>query len=351
MELIIPSISFNSSNIINLDKNVIIFGKNSIDKSNFLNIIKNGFLGKDKKVLLNGKIIDSKDYNVICIDEETDFTTEFKFTKNNILKQMIYDDVISKINEEKIVQYTNEIFDAIDDKINLLLERKINKKSDNNISFQIEVPNVNSIIDKFTNIYIDNILLDNADVTKSMKRKLLYQLSFWETENKNDKINIVIIDNFDVYLSSNEIIDVLNKITKLSNDRCHFILTSCNNIFEYLPINFFQIYKFTNKIIPFNRIDEGIKNYIIKKEYSKIKNDITYEDYYEKNEQYILNSDIDLIRDKAINKYSYIIGKILNCASIKFVNDRPKTISGDYIICNSKDEQELFLEISAKFVD
>ena len=56
------------------------------------------------------------------------FTNEFKFTKSNTLKQLIYNDVINKINEDKIIKYTNEIFDIIDEKVNNLLDRKINKK-------------------------------------------------------------------------------------------------------------------------------------------------------------------------------------------------------------------------------
>ena len=143
----------NKKNLIKLDKNVIFFGKNGNYKNKVINSITNGLLGKTKNILIDGKSYNCKDFNVINIDEENDFSNEFKFTKSNTLKQLIYNDVINKINEEKIIKYTNEIFDVIDDKVNNLLDRKVNKKSDNNISFQIEIPDVNSIIDKFTNIY------------------------------------------------------------------------------------------------------------------------------------------------------------------------------------------------------
>ena len=75
-------------------------------------------LGKNKNILINGNTYNSKNFNIISINEENDFTNEFKFTKNNTLKQIIYNDAINKINEEKIVKYTNEIFDVIDEKVN-----------------------------------------------------------------------------------------------------------------------------------------------------------------------------------------------------------------------------------------
>ena len=181
----------NKENMIKLDKNVIFFGKNSNYKNKVINNLTNGLLGKTKNILIDGKNYNVKDFYIINIDEEND---------------------LSKINEEKLIKYTNEIFDVIDDKVNNLLDRKVNKKSDNNISFQIEIPDVNTIIDKFTNIYIDDVLLGDSEISKSMKRKLLYQLYFLDIKKLNDKPIIVIINNFDVYLNSSEIINLLNTI-------------------------------------------------------------------------------------------------------------------------------------------
>ena len=341
----------NKKNLIKLDKNVIFFGKNGNYKNKVINSITNGLLGKTKNILIDGKSYNCKDFNVINIDEENDFSNEFKFTKSNTLKQLIYNDVINKINEEKIIKYTNEIFDVIDDKVNNLLDRKVNKKSDNNISFQIEIPDVNSIIDKFTNIYIDNILLSDSEISKSMKRKLLYQLYFLDIKKLNDKPTIVIINNFDVYLNSSEIINLLNTINSLSNDNCHFILSSCNNIFDYLDIEKYNIYKVTDKIINFNIIEDAIKTYLLKNEFNKINDNISFNDFYLKNESLITNEEILNIRDNIINKYPTLISKILNSDSIKVALSRPKNITCEYIICSDKNNQNLFLEISDKLID
>ena len=169
MEFIVFDINNELINL-NLNKNIILFGQNSIYKNNLINNIKDGLTGKSKNILINGKKPDLKDYNIVYIDEDTDFEDEFKFTKNNIFKQMIYNDIIDNINSEKLIDYTNEIFDVIDKRVNNLLDKNINKKIDNNVSFEIEVPDVNSIIDKFTNIYIDDFLLNSSEISKSTKR-------------------------------------------------------------------------------------------------------------------------------------------------------------------------------------
>lgn len=341
----------NIPNILNLDKNIIFFGKNSNYKNKVINNIDDCLLGKSKNILINGNTYNSKDFNIISINEENDFTNEFKFTKSNTLKQLIYNDVINKINEDKIIKYTNEIFDIIDEKVNNLLDRKINKKSDNNISFQIEIPDVNSIIDKFTNIYIDDVLLNDSSISKSMKRKLLYQLYFLDIKKLDDKPTIVIINNFDVYLNTNEIINLLNTIDNLSNDNCHFILSSCNNIFEYLNIEKYNIYKVSDKIINFNIIDEAIKTYLLRNEYNKNNVNITFNGFYINNESLITNEEISKIKDNIINKYPTLISKILNSDSIKVVLNMPKNITCEYIICDNKELQNLFLEISDKLID
>lgn len=341
----------NKQNVISLNQNVIFFGKNSNYKNEALNCLTNCLLGRDKNILIDGKNYNSKDFNIINIDEENDFSNEFKFTKSNALKQIIYNDVINKINENKIIKYSNEIFDVIDEKVNTLLDRKINKKSDNNISFQIEIPDVNSIIDKFTNIYIDNVLLNDSKISKSMKRKLLYQLYFLDIKKNTDKPTIVIINNFDAYLNDNEIIKLLNTISNLSNENCHFILSSCNNIFEYINIEEYSIYKITDKIINYTVINEAIKQYLLKNEYNKIQQDINFDLFCLENEVLITNDEIEAINNKIINKYPTLISKILNSDNIKIVLSRPKNITSEYIICNNKNEQNLFLEISRKFID
>ena len=308
-------------------------------------------LKNSKELEINGRQFNNSDYNIINIDENTDFSSEFKFTKNNTLKQLIYDDIEKKIDEKKIIDCTNEIFDVIDDKVNSLLNRKINKKSDNNISFQIEIPNMYSIIDKFTNIYIDDILLSDKEISKSMKRKLLYQLYFLDIKSLVEKPTIVIINNFDVYLNSDEIISVLNSINNLSNDNCHFIISSCNNIFEYLDINNFSVYKISNEIISINKIDKAIKNFLIKEEYNQKNINTSFDEFYSNNEGLISNTEVNKIKENIFTRMPSAFGKILNSDNIKIMTTKPKNIVSEYIICANKKDKKLFEEIVQEFID
>ena len=350
--VIVVKVTFNVDddiNTIDLDKNIMLFGKNTSYKNKFVNTLINCLSGKNKSILIDGKKYESSDYNVVIINEENDFANQFKFSKTNTFKELIYHDIITKINEEKMISYTNEIFDVIDEKVNRLLDRKINKSSDNNLSFQIEIPSVTSIIDKYTNIYIDNILLNDNEVSKSMKRKLLYELYFLELKNCKNKINIIVIDNFDVYLNQDEVIHVLNEIEKLSANNCYFILSTCNNIFEYMNINNFNIYKITDNLKNLDLIDEAIKCYLLKKEYNNLKCD--FSTFYKENEYLISKEEISDIKSKVLNDFPHKIGKILNSTSINIVNKRPKKISSEYIVCNNSDYSLLFSEICNKFID
>ncbi len=334
--------------IINLDNNAIIFGQDSLYKINFINNLIDGFNGRMNNILINGNKINSNDFNIVYIDEENDFSKEFKFTKNNTLKQLIYNDIINKINTDKLINYTNEIFDIIDNKVNTLLDKKINKFSDNNLSFEIEIPDINSIIDKFTNIYIDDMLINSNGVTKSTKRKLLYKLYFLDIKNNLDKKNIIIINNFDAYLNSNEKINLLNDINKMSNDNCHFILTTSSNIFEYIDLEKFSVYKLTNKLLSLNKIDEAIKLYLLKNEYH---NDVDFNIFCLENENLILQDEIINIKKNIFNIYPHFISKILNSTYIKVVLSKPSNITCEYIICDNKDIQNLFIEICKQFID
>ena len=349
MELIIKLDDKNCN--LNFDKNIILFGKNNSYKNKFINELTNSLTKNKNNILINGKVFNTNDFNIININEETDFSNEFKFTKNNTLRQLIYNDISKKINENKIIEYTNEIFDIIDEKINNLLDKKINKKSDNNIYFEIEIPNINSIIDKFTNIYIDDMLLTDNKISKSMKRKLLYQLYFLDIKKLSNKPTIVIINNFDVYLNSEEIIKLLNDINSLTNDNCHFILSSCNNIFEYINLKYYNIYKITNKVISINEINNAIKTFLIKNEYKSNNTDIEFNEFYNNNEYLITEEEISNIRNLLFNIKPYLINKILNSNNIKLVLSKPNNINQDYIICENNKEKELFNEICLLFID
>ena len=84
--------------LIKLQSNVIFFGKNTNYKNKLFSNLVDGLTGKKKNIMINDATYNYKDYNIITINEDNDFANEFKFTKSNALKQIIYNDVINKIN-------------------------------------------------------------------------------------------------------------------------------------------------------------------------------------------------------------------------------------------------------------
>lgn len=333
---------------INLKHNIILLGENNTYKKTLINNLIDELTAKSSKIKIDGASYNPSDFNIIVINEENDFEKEFKFTKTNELRKLIYGDIIDNINSEKLVELTNEIYDKIDNKINNVIDRKINKNSENNLSFQIEIPNINSIIDKFTNIYLDDILLTDKNISKSMKRKLLYKLYFYDLKQDTDKINIIIIENFDAYLSNDEIITILNQITKLSNYKNHFILTSSKNIFEYVNLDIYEVYKTLNSMISINKIKDGIRKYLVLKDYKG--NIDNFGKFYLDNKNLILDDEINKIYIRLISNYPYNIGKILTCKKLDFKRSKSKTIESDYIICNSKQEIILYKCIAHEFL-
>lgn len=195
------------------------------------------------------------------------------------------------------------------------------------------------------------MLLTDNKISKSMKRKLLYQLYFLDIKKLSGKPTIVIINNFDVYLNSDEIIKLLNDINSLANNNCHFILSSCNNIFEYINLKYYNIYKITNKVISINEINNAIKTFLIKNEYKNNNINIEFNEFYNNNEYLISEEEISNIKNLLFNIKPYTINKILNSEDIKLVLSKPNNVNQDYIICENNKEKELFNEICLLFID
>ena len=242
-------INFKYQNIdssISFNNNLIIFGSNKSGKTTLLKLIKEGLSGKNKNFYLNSLEINKDEYNIIYFDEETDFNNEFKFTQNNIFKTSLYDAIYKTIDKEKILAEINNSLDNIDNAVNKYLEKNINNNSKNKITFNIDIDDIDKIIDKFTTIYV-NDLINTKEISKSDRRKLLYQLLLFNTSK--DKETFIMIDDFDLYLDNESIIEILNLITILNKHHCHFIISTNNsNIYRYLDPDDYSIYKIKDKL-------------------------------------------------------------------------------------------------------
>lgn len=286
-------------------------GGNQSGKTCILELLKERFEAQNKDFLVEGVQISKNEYNVIYFDDSTDFSNEFKFTKNNNFRKLIYDNILKELDEDNILEKVNNIFDKIDNEVNNYLDIKINSKSDNNIKFDIEINNINDIVDKFTNIYIDNYILNEDNIPRSTKRKLIYELLLLKLDS-SDKTNIVIIDNFDLYLDYNNTRKIIKLIEKYSieNKDTHFFLSSSNNIYELIKDKSTIFHIVNNRITRINNIKLIIEEALIRKDFvknSNVKNN--FEEYKSKNSILYID-EIDNKYNEIIKNQQYNIGKL-----------------------------------------
>lgn len=292
---------------INFDHSLFINGSNRSGKTYTLKTLQSGFNGELNDFYINGDKVYKGDYNVIYIGDYNNFATDFKLTKSNQFKKIIYDEIIEKINSQELLKRVNIVLDSINEKVNsLIIENNIIE--DNNLRLNIEIDSIDKIIEKFTNIYIDEYLLDESKTPRSTLRKLLYSLIFYEIKKQNDN-TILIIDDVDNSLDEYELKKIIDRIENdVIYNNITFIVSSTRNIYSYIK-NKSNIYKiYNNKLNNIRNIDECIKHSIILNEYKKTESKINFNSFLEENEYLINDEDINYFKNNILPYLSYYIG-------------------------------------------
>lgn len=323
---------------------------NQSGKTFYLDLIKEGFLGQSKNFLVNNLKPEKNQYNVIYLDDTTDFNEVFKFTKNNLFRELIYSSVLNNINETKILQEVNELFNKIDIKVNRFLDININKKQEEKMRFDINITDVNSIIDKFTNIYIDNYLIKESNIPRSIKRKLIYNLLLFELKKSESRDNIVIIDNFDLYLDAENTKRIITKLQEYrkKNKNTYFFLSTNNNIYDLIDDKK-SIYSIRNKkSIRIEKMEDNIEISLLKTYYEKEKTDIPFEQFI--NDNIVLNKEEIAKKQKEINyNCQHDIGKIYTSNHVKLVTNLETNPEEIIIYCKDAFYLHFYEELLKKF--
>ncbi len=328
---------------------VYLLGSNQCGKSYVLSILKNGFNGKNKDFLVNNLLVDKNKFNVIYYDDTTDFNEEFKFTKTNLFRELIYSSVLNNINETKLLKDVNDLFDRVDVKVNQYLDINVNKKQEEKMIFDIDITDVNEIIDKFTNIYVDNFLIKDANIPRSTKRKLIYNLLLFELNKKKDLENIVLIDNFDLYLdieNTNKIISMLNEYHK-KNSNTYFFLTSNNNIFNLVENKKDIYHVYYNGVTHIFDFDEIIQKSLLKVYYEESDCNECFEDFCIKN-TILFSEEIEQRKKEIICNYQSEIGKLYVSSKVRLLDKYNYKYNDVCIYCKDKFFQYFYGEIYRK---
>ena len=318
------------------DNVLFINGSNKSGKTKLLKLLEKGAIGELDNFYINNNKVYKNDYQVLFIGDYNNFATDFKLTKANTFKKFIYDDIIEKINTENILNKTNEIFNIIDDRINETISKNELTK---NLKFNINIDSVDKIIEKFTNIYIDDYLLDDKITPRSSLRKLLINLTLYQIE-KSERDNIIVfIDDLDNSFDELELFNLIKTLE--NNNKAKFIVSSSRNIYSYVK-NKKDIYKIYNqKTKNIVNVESCIKLTIIMNEYKeqKIKDD--FNTFFEENEYLINDEDINYFNKKILPSLNYQIG-LIYCndeLEIKLIDDEE-----DNIIKVKNNLEKIFLE-------
>lgn len=323
-----------------------LLGANQSGKSYILSLLKDGFLGKYKDFSVGNLAVAKNEYNVIFLDDVTDFNGEFKFTKNNVFRDLIYSSVLNNINETKLLKDVNDLFDKIDTKVNQYLEVNINKKQEEKMYFDIEITDVNDIIDKFTNIYIDNYLLKESNIPRSIKRKLIYNLLLFEL-NKGESIdNIVIIDNFDLYLDYENTKKIINKLNEyhIKNPNTYFFVSSSNNLYELIDDKSSIYHVNNNEIYHIEDLYKIIERALLRESYDSSDKSLGFDEYLVENTQ-LFSFDIKKKYDEIMCFDQHEIGKVYISNNIKLLNKYDNKNKELSIYCKNKFYQYFYEEI------
>lgn len=313
-------------NTLNFKQNCIIFSANGNGKSLLLKHLENGINGKlNSTFLIDSLKVKKDDYSTIFFDEETDFNSEFKFTNTNAFRNAIYNSLEHSINSAKILSELNSVLDKIDTETNKYINSNIHNFFKENIEFDINIRNLDQIINKFTDIYVDG-LSSNNQISKSKKRLLIYQLLLLN-QIKSDMVTYILIDDFDLYLDTENSIKILKFISDMSNKfNCHFILTTSNPVIYSFMDDNYTCYKIAtdSTLIKLDdrMITSIIKDYIILKEFNNQSEEKDFAKFSSNYYNLITNDDIKKQKN-IINYFSYKLGIILtsNFISISLENN------------------------------
>lgn len=189
----------------NFSKINVIFGSNSSGKTTIINNLIEIFSGKDKTAKINDILISKDDYNIINIDSEFEISELTKLTSKNLNKiriQNIINDQNNFYLKDEFSKFLISLQNKLDETINKdsILKREIKDQNIEDLALNLIEGNINASKSE------ENILF--------IKEKVKIQ---------NTK-NIILIDDFDIYLNEDKTFEILKLLESL--DAIVFLTTN-----------------------------------------------------------------------------------------------------------------------------
>ncbi|NLM63366.1 MAG: ATP-binding protein [Mollicutes bacterium] len=342
------NMEFNNE-LINLkfDGICLILGENNQGKTYLLNKIAEGLNGNLKeKFEVNGLKIYKGDYEVIKVSDLDILGTELKLSKSNVFRKKIYGEIVDKMDkniEQKYLDKLNSILDDINTEVNNKLD---NILYNNSLKLITKFDSLNAIVERFTDIYVNDNLYNEKIISKGESRELIYKLILSLIDSKKEN-QVLLIDGIDNYLAGELLINFINQIKKLCKNNVKIIITGISPILFKYFFGIAKIYKIKNfKLSCIHDFKSVIINTILQVEHSKKTFNMPFDSFAEQNMELITDDDIKYIYDNYIY-YNLINIGILYCSNnIKLKNSYDSNVIDNYIIYKDKTEYYLYNSIS-----
>ncbi len=323
----------------------LILGENNQGKTYLLNEIESGLNGTIKTDFeVNGLKIYKGDYNVIKINDLDTFSSEFKFSKSNIFRKLIYNDIIDNIDEtteNKYLNKFNDIFIDINNKVNEYLNSNL---YNNQLKIKTELDSVDKIIEKFTNIYIEDKMFNEKYISKGKGRELLYKLTLNLINSKIEN-QVLLIDGIDNYLAGESLTQFINQLINIAENNVKIIITGNSPLLYQYFFNRAAIYKIKNfKLKKIRSFADLLIKTILMTEHSKDPFNIPFNSYAEQNIELIKEDDIKHLFNKYVYPNLLNIGLLLCVNKIKLINECSNNIENS-IFYRDIIEYNLYLSI------
>lgn len=316
---------FDSEFSINLKKINIVFGESCYEKNLFFNRIKSGFCGECNPFIINNIKTSKGVFDVFEFNEEDDFLNQFKFTKSNYFKNSFFSH-LSNDFKDNIVKNINEELIKVNTSLNSCTS---NYFCDHSVSLQVKINEFDDIVNKYTDIFIDDYSSVDPFINKGRKKVIMFKLLLSRLCDASTS-TIIMFNSFDAYLNVCEIIDLLNYINDIKNKNLTFILFTNNPVIYKYTRNDYGIFKFVNdSLISFNFLSNIIFNYCT--------------NFY--NDFNISDDDIVSFHSSYLNNIDDKIGLLLNTNSISFIDNKYC-----YLSFSNSHEKIILREIASKLL-
>lgn len=275
------------------DKVCTILGDNENSKIDILNVLKEGFEGTlGSNFMVDNINVSKNEYEVLYFTDEQDFDSVFKFTKTNLYRKCLYQQVFTDELRTKFKTLVDSLNEDIKD-----IDKELDSCFHSTIHFKTQLDSIEDFISENTMVCLNDQPIKLSG--KYYKKMLLFQLlSFYINHSEREKI-VVCIDDIDSYFSESSLLVVCQMILELVKGReVYFIITGTSPFLYTFFYNLDCCYKIKGKkLYQIGDLDQLAREVFLRNQYyvEQVDYIVPLDEYLEENLHYITADDVEFI--------------------------------------------------------